>query len=139
MTKEETKRYFNHGQNLGIHNFDHEGEQITLKAPRIVIPTVLLIGNRTASAAEDFLIYAHNQKHMTLIGEPTYGSTGQPLFGKLPGGGGFRICTKKDTYPNGKEFVGYGIQPEVYVPRKLIDLLKNKDVQLDSAIQHLMK
>jgi hypothetical protein len=34
-------------------------------------------------------------------------------------GGSARICTKKDTYPNGKEFVGYGIKPDIEVKRTL--------------------
>ena len=75
----------------------------------MVIPTVILIGYNTASAAEDFLIYTENQKHMIKIGEPTFGSTGQPMPYDLPDGGSARVCTKKDTYPSGKEFVGFGI------------------------------
>ena len=109
------------------------------KSERTVIPTAILIGNYTASAAEDFLISANNQNHMIKIGEPTYGSTGQPMLFDLPGGGTGRICTKKDTYPNGREFVGYGIQPDVFVRKTYQDYLNDKDPVLQKAIEYLKK
>lgn len=113
------------------------GDRNLLKRSRIVVPTVILVGNGTASAAEDFLIYADNQKHMTKIGEPTYGSTGQPLLFELPNGGIARVCTKKDTYPDGKEFVGVGIQPDIQVTKGLSDYIENKDPALETAIGFL--
>lgn len=108
-----------------------------LKDTRLVVPTVVLIGHNTASAAEDFLIYADNQKHFTKIGEPTFGSTGQPFMFDLPNGGSARVCTKKDTYPNGKEFVGVGIQPDVFVAKILQDFIENKDPVLQKAVDYL--
>lgn len=113
------------------------GDRNLLKTSRIVVPTVILVGNGTASAAEDFLIYADNQEHMTKIGEPTYGSTGQPLLFELPNGGIARVCTKKDTYPDGKEFVGVGIQPDIPVSKGLSDYIENKDPALETAIGYL--
>ena len=113
------------------------GDRNLLKTSRIVVPTTLLIGNATASAAEDFLIYAENQEHMTIIGEPTYGSTGQPLLFDLPNGGIARVCTKKDTYPDGREFVGIGIQPDIQITKSLSDYIENKDPVLEKAIEYL--
>ena len=104
---------------------------------RIEIPTVILIGHNTASAAEDFLVYAHNQDHMIKIGEPTNGSTGQPFFFELPGGATARICTKKDTYSDGSEFVGYGIQPDIFVRPTLMDFFNGNDPALQKAIEYL--
>lgn len=112
-------------------------EQKSLKGNRIIVPTVILIGHNTASAAEDFLIYADNQNHMTKIGEPTFGSTGQPMMFDLPNGGQARVCTKKDTYPNGKEFVGVGIKPDIEISKGLSDFMENKDPVLDKAIEFL--
>lgn len=120
-----------------MYNFDYEPVTLELDAKRIVVPTVLLMGHNTASAAEDFLIYADNQKHMTKIGENSFGSTGQPFVFDLPGGGSARICTKKDTYPDGREFVGYGIKPDIIVKRTLNDYLTKKDPVMEKAIEHL--
>lgn len=126
------------------HDFEYYADSISkddlrlLKGNRIMVPTVILIGHNTASAAEDFLIYADKQKHMTKIGEPTFGSTGQPFMFDLPNGGGARVCTKKDTYPDGREFVGYGIKPDIKVQKTLNDYLENKDPALEKAIDFLM-
>ncbi len=121
------------------HHFPYQTTKVELsKDERIVVPTVLLIGHNTASAAEDFLIAADNQKHMTKIGEPTFGSTGLAMFFDLPGGGLFRVCTKKDTYPDGREFVGYGIQPDILVEPSYQDFMEGRDPTLDKAVEYLM-
>ena len=78
-------------------------------------PVAVLVGPATFSAAEDFVAVLHASKRATVVGRATGGSTGQPLRVDLPGGGGARICTKRDTYPDGREFVGVGIQPDVVV------------------------
>lgn len=121
------------------HYFPTNADTIRLNAQRLVVPTALLIGHNTASAAEDFLIYADRQKHMTKVGEPTFGSTGQPMLFELPGGGSARICTKKDTYPDGKLFVGVGVKPDVLVKKSLNDYLNQKDPVLDKAVELLKK
>lgn len=115
------------------------GDRNLLRTSRIVVPTTILIGHETASAAEDFLIYADNQKHMIKIGEPTYGSTGQPLMFNLPNDGIARVCTKKDTYPDGREFVGIGIQPDIKIVKNLNHYIENRDPVLEKALEYLKK
>lgn len=119
------------------HDFEYEADTINLNAKRIVVPTVILLGHNTASAAEDFLISADNQKHMIKMGEKSFGSTGQPLVFDLPGGGSARICTKMDTYPDGREFVGYGIKPDIEIVPNLQDYLNKRDITLEKAIKYL--
>ncbi len=109
------------------------------KEDRVVVPTAILIGPYTASSSEDFLVGTENQKHMIKIGEPTSGSTGMNLPFQLPGGGWARICIKKDVYPNGKEFVGYGIQPDILVKKTYKDYLKDRDPVLERALSYLSK
>ena len=119
--------------------FDYTPDTVKLNAKRIIVPTVLLLGHKTASAAEDFLIYADNQKHMIKMGENSFGSTGQPYMFELPGGGSARVCTKKDTYPDGREFVGYGIKPDIEVIPTVKDYLENRDPVMEKAIEYLRK
>ncbi|GAA6768131.1 hypothetical protein AAFH68_40840 [Flavobacterium sp. CGRL1] len=118
-------------------DLEYNPTTIQLKAKRIVVPTVILVSHNTASAAEDFLIFADNQKHMIKMGEKSYGSTGQPFLFDLPGGGYARICTKKDTYPDGREFVGYGIKPDIEIAPTLNDYLNNRDSVLEEAVKYL--
>ncbi len=100
-------------------------------------PVVVLISGMTFSAAEDFSVAFDFAGRGKLIGEPTGGSTGQPLFAKLPGGGAAIICTKRDLYPDGKEFIGIGVQPDIFVSPKIEDIRKNKDTVLEAAINFL--
>jgi len=108
-----------------------------VKAQKIIIPTAILIGHNTASAAEDFLISADNQKHMIKIGENSFGSTGQPFLFDLPGGGSARVCSKKDTYPDGREFVGYGVKPDIEVKPTIKDYQQNNDPVIKTALDYL--
>lgn len=103
---------------------------------RLSAPVVILIGHNTESAAEDFVVAADNQKHIIKIGEPTNGSTGMPYRFDLPGGGYARICIIKDMYPDGREFVGYGIQPDIGVTSTVKDYLESKDVVLEAALKY---
>ncbi len=49
-------------------------------APTINCPLIVLTGNNTVSAAEDFLIFLYGIKPRALtMGQRTEGSTGQPL------------------------------------------------------------
>lgn len=102
-------------------------------------PVVVLLGARTYSAAEDFAVAFDAMKRGTMIGEPTGGSTGQPLIFRLPGGGSARVCTKRDTYPDGKAFVGVGVQPQQVVTPTVSDARKGVDTVLEAAVRFLRK
>jgi C-terminal processing protease CtpA/Prc len=78
-------------------------------------PVVLLINEGTFSAAEDFCVGFRNMGRGLIIGTPSAGSTGNSIRFDLPRGGKLQICTKKDTYPDGTEFVGVGIIPDIEV------------------------
>lgn len=103
--------------------------------PKLLMPLVILTSNRTVSAAEDFLIAMENVHRGIRVGQPTKGSTGQPLFMKLPGGGLAAICTRRNTYADGRKFVGVGVVPDVKVELGLDDYLSGKDNTLDKALQ----
>ncbi|QJD98187.1 peptidase S41 [Mucilaginibacter robiniae] len=111
--------------------------QNRVKEPKIVVPTAILTSHNTASSAEDFLIFADKQPHMVKIGQNTFGSTGQPYNFLLPGGGSARVCTKKDTYPDGREFVGYGVHPDIEVKPTVKDFIQNNDPVLNKALSYL--
>ena len=76
-------------------------------------------------------------KRGTLIGEATGGSTGQPLSFDLPGGGSARVCAKRDTYPDGREFVGKGIEPQITVAPTIEDIRAGRDPVLQRALAML--
>ena len=100
-------------------------------------PVILLISARTFSAAEDFAAAFKSLKRGLIIGEPSGGSTGQPLAFQLPGGLSARVCTKRDQYPDGSDFVGKGITPDLIVLPTVNDVREGKDTQLDAALKQL--
>lgn len=132
----ELARYRPYAEGKAWH--EEEPERIVPpEGPKITAPLVVLIGHNTASAAEDFLICLDSAKRATLVGQRTFGSTGQPLLVELPGGGMARICAKRDTYPDGRDFVGYGIQPDHFIEPSVEAFLAGQDVVLEKGIEVL--
>lgn len=102
-------------------------------------PVIVLTGAQTFSAGEDFLVAFDNSRRGIKIGQASGGSTGQPLFFDLPKGGRFRVCTKRDSYPNGKEFVGVGIMPEIEIQETIKSIQDKEDIVFEKAIELLNK
>lgn len=95
---------------------------------------IVLTSARTYSAAEDFVVAFDAMQRGRIVGEPTGGSTGQPLIFDLPGGGTGRIVSKRDSYPDGRAFVGVGVQPQVAVSPRVADFLAGRDTVLEAAV-----
>jgi len=105
---------------------------------RITCPVVILIGEYTFSAAEDFLIMLYEiQDRPQLIGVPTGGSTGAPLMVEdLSGDIIARICTRRCKFPySGKPFVKFGVQPDITLYPTITQILNNQDVVMDKGIE----
>jgi len=96
-------------------------------------PVVVLTSPRTGSSAEDFDLMGRGK----IVGEPTGGSTGQPIIFSLPGGGSARVCAKQNLYPDGRQFVGSGIQPQILVRPTVADFLAGRDTVLEKALEYL--
>ena len=100
-------------------------------------PVILLTGPQTFSAAEDFAVAFDAMNRGKIMGEATGGSTGQPLQFTLPGGLMGRVCTKRDLYPDGKVFVGVGVQPNITIKSNIVDIKAGKDTVLEAALKYL--
>lgn len=99
-------------------------------------PVAVLSGPSTFSAAEDFLVAFDVMDRGPIIGQASGGSTGQPLGFYLPGGGTARITTKRDTYPDGSDFVGVGVKPDTLAPPTVKAFIEQRDLALEAAIQY---
>jgi len=100
---------------------------------------VVLTGAKTFSAAEDFVVAFKTMKLGTLIGSTTGGSSGQPLLFKLPAGGSARVCSKRDTYPDGTDWVGKGIKPDIEIYNTIANIRTNTDSVVNKAIEFLQE
>ena len=95
---------------------------------------VLLTSAATHSAAEDFVGPLKTGGRARTVGGTTAGSTGNPLFFELPGGGGFSVCTRYMLLPDGSEFIGLGIPPDVPVGVTTADIATGHDPVLERAV-----
>jgi carboxyl-terminal processing protease len=107
------------------------------EGPHFPGPVAVLIGPATYSAAEDFLVAWKNSGRGKMIGEPSGGSTGQPLPFQLPGGGSARVCTKRDTFPDGTEWVSKEIEPDILIRPTVADVRSGRDTVLGRAVEFL--
>lgn len=97
-------------------------------------PIVLLINNGTFSSSENFAALFRNSKRGLIIGTPTGGSTGNPIVINLGWGYYGRICTRQERLADGTEFIGVGIQPDIYI-EETEEVLFGKDDVLNQALK----
>ena len=100
---------------------------------------IILIDVNTGSAAEDFVIPFKDNGRAIIMGEPTFGSTGQPYIYEFEDGISIGIGTKRVYMPDGSRFEGIGIQPDIEVKLTRKDLYKSRDRILEKAIEEAEK
>ncbi|MFN2571962.1 MAG: S41 family peptidase [Gemmatimonadales bacterium] len=100
-------------------------------------PVVVLVSERTAGPAEDFLVAFHAGKRGPIIGEASAGSTGQTIVVPLGAGWHLRVTVSRDAFPSGKEFARTGIVPDLPVPVRVEDILAGRDAALERARAYL--
>lgn len=98
----------------------------------------LLVNGGCASACEDFALRFKTGKRGLVLGEATFGSTGQPYFVRFDEFGMFfRVSTKREYLPDGAQFEGVGVTPDKPVPLKRSGLTTGVDEQLEEAVRIL--
>ncbi|MDE7443607.1 MAG: S41 family peptidase [Muribaculaceae bacterium] len=97
-------------------------------------PIVLLVNSTTFSSAENFCISFKGAKRGKIIGTPTGGSTGNPIFIDLGGGISCGICTKYEFDVEGNDFIGVGIQPDIVVEEDVDLFMKDEDNVVEKAL-----
>ena len=107
-------------------------------AQHVDVPVAVLTSARTFSAAEDF-VAAFNAMHRGItVGEATAGSTGQPMFFQLPGGGSARVCTRNDRASDGTVFEGVGLRPDISASPTIESIRRRRDIVLERAVAALL-
>ncbi len=104
--------------------------------PKYDKPVILLVNGSTFSAAEDFTVLFKNAKRGKVVGTPTGGSTGNPIFIDLGWGYSGRICTRHEKLADGTEFIGVGIHPDVVV-EETESVIFGKDNVIEEALKLL--
>ena len=115
----------------------------TLMSPgRLVMPDnaifrgklVLLIDDGCASACEDFVMPMKQTRRAVVVGDTTFGSSGQPNFSRFGNGMTFSVGAKRMSFPDGSPYEGFGIEPDYFAIPTTADLKERSDVALGKAI-----
>ena len=99
------------------------------------LPTVVLINQGSASAAEILAGAMHDDQGTKLIGKKTFGKGSVQELLSLPGSSSAKITIAKWLTPNGDYIMEKGISPDIEVELTIDDFNKNKDPQLDKALE----
>lgn len=102
-------------------------------------PTVLLINQHSLSDAEDFTEGYKAMKLGTVVGEPTAGWIIFTSAAQLLDGSSIRLPFSRITDHEGKDMELNPRQPDVYSHRPMGESYGGQSVQLDKAIDELLK
>lgn len=81
-------------------------------------PIVILVNNKTASAAEIFAGTLQVNLGAVLIGEKTFGKNAIQLVMPMPNGTGLIITTDKYILPDGRDIYKVGVEPDIILKEK---------------------
>jgi C-terminal processing protease CtpA/Prc len=97
----------------------------------------VLASSAPSGAAEDLLAVFRAAGRGVIIGEPSAGSPGDVATFALPKSWGVQFSVARHQAPDGTEFAGIGIKPDIVVLRTVNDLLAGNDPALDRAREYL--
>ncbi len=101
------------------------------------IPTVILVNQGTASAAEILAGALKDNRNLPLIGEKTFGKGSVQQIKKLSDGSFIKVTTALWELPSGKIIEGKGLLPDYEI--KTENQTNNKDRALEKAKEILLK
>jgi carboxyl-terminal processing protease len=106
------------------------------------LPITMLVTNGTSGAAELFIAALDGNDRGDIVGERTLGRAGVQKLVQLPENRGLWLTYAKYLTPKGDPIHGRGIEPDVRVEEPDVEFggaPPEKDVMLDTAIEHLRK
>ncbi|MGC9599141.1 MAG: S41 family peptidase [Minisyncoccia bacterium] len=100
-------------------------------------PIAVLINDGSASAAEILAGALHDDRHVPLVGETSFGKGTVQELEPLPDGSAIKLTVAHWVLPSGKIIDHEGIAPDYAVARSDDDIANGRDPQLDKAVQIL--
>lgn len=98
------------------------------------VPLVILVNERSQSAAEALAGAIQDYELGTIIGVPTFGKGTVQTVSELSNGGGFRFTIARVLTPSGDTYHAVGIQPDIVIEQSDA----SDDAQLEAALVYLM-
>lgn len=96
---------------------------------------ILLVDGGCVSACEELVEPFKNSGRGTIVGETTEGSSGLPYVYDFHNGMILKIAVKRLYFPDGSEFEGVGIKPDVEVHPTIESLKAGRDLILEKALE----
>jgi carboxyl-terminal processing protease len=96
---------------------------------------VVLINKGSASASEILAGALRDNRNIMLIGEKSFGKGSVQTLEKLRDGSSLKITVAKWLTPKGAVLTDNGLEPDITIEITEDDIKKNKDPQLDKAIE----
>src|SRR2546425_318823 len=111
-------------------------------APRANAPAyggqgAVLTPTATPGPGEDLLVAFRNSQRGVIIGETSAGNPSEAAAFPLPKNWSVQFSVRRDAFPEGGEFVGKGIAPEVSVAVTVGDVLAGRDAALEKARKYV--
>jgi carboxyl-terminal processing protease len=106
------------------------------------LPITLLVTTGTSGAAELFIAALDGNDRADIVGERTLGRAGIQKLVQLPENRGLWLTYAKYLTPKGDPIHGKGIEPDVRIEEPDVEFgatAPDKDVMLDTALEHLRK
>ncbi len=100
-------------------------------------PMVLMVSNKTVSAAENFSMMLVGRPDLTIVGQPSAATNGNITGAFLPGGCYMYFTGMEVLFPGGETFHGTGIVPDVEVVPTPAQFRDGVDPELEAAIDAL--
>jgi len=122
------------GNLLGDSKLVLDGQVITASPNAFRGRLILLVDGGCVSACEDLVEPSKESGRATLVGETTQGSSGLPFIYDFKNGMSLRIAVKRYCFPDGSEFEGVGIKPDIEVHTTIKDLKNGRDLVLEKAL-----
>lgn len=126
------------GKVVAIEDFGEGGEK-EYKSPGpsklVSYPIVVLINQGSASGSEILAAALRDNRGVKLIGERSFGKGSVQEVEKLSDRSALKITVAHWLTPKGKLIEGVGLEPDIYIKMTQEDYLKNRDPQLEKAIE----
>lgn len=133
--------FLKQGDIVVIEDFGGKKEQDIYKAEGndrlLQYPMVILINQGTASAAEILAGALRDNRQIKLIGEKTFGKGSIQSLEKLRGGSFLKITIAHWLTPKGELITDIGLEPDIKVEITDEDFEKDRDPQLNRAIEEI--
>jgi carboxyl-terminal processing protease len=96
---------------------------------------LLLVDRGCTCACEDFVMPFKMAKRAILVGETTAGTFSFTNFNAFDNGMILNVASIRHTFPDGSQFEGVGIGPDVEIHPAPVDLKQGRDVVLSKALE----